>query len=294
MLHQIQRWLTGGSRTAAAAEGLAGPRAAGLAVEPLEAREVLAGEPVGTEFQINTFTNSPQQTFNESPGAVASDSNGNYVVVWASDLQDGSGFGVYGQRFNSSGVAQGAEFRVNSSTIGDQKWATVAMDSSGDFVVTWTSAGQDGGGYGVFAQRYNAAGVALGGEFQVNTTVASDQKWSTVAMDSTGNFVITWTAVGQDGFGQGVYAAQFTAAGVAVGGEFRVNTVTVGNQQRSAVAMDADGDYAIVWQSYGQDASSYGIFGQRYSKSNVPVGAEFQVNTTTTSQQIGPSIAMDS
>ena len=36
-------------------------------------------------------------------------------------------------------------------------------------VITWSSYGQDGSQSGVLAQRYNAAGVAEGGEFQVNS-----------------------------------------------------------------------------------------------------------------------------
>ena len=50
------------------------------------------------------------------------------------------------------------------------------MDLSGDFVVGWVSQNQGGGGYGVYAQRYNAAGAAQGGEFLANTTTANDQR----------------------------------------------------------------------------------------------------------------------
>ena len=34
------------------------------------------------------------------------------------------------------------------------------MDAAGNFVVTWSSNGQDGNGWGVYARRYDAAGVA--------------------------------------------------------------------------------------------------------------------------------------
>ena len=49
----------------------------------------------------------------------------------------------------------------------------VAMDAAGDFVVAWVSGvfsgpGQDGDSYGVYAQRYGAAGAPLGAEFRVN------------------------------------------------------------------------------------------------------------------------------
>ena len=37
------------------------------------------------------------------------------------------------------------------------------MDAQGDFVITWQSNNQDGSGYGIYAQAYNAAGLAVGG-----------------------------------------------------------------------------------------------------------------------------------
>ena len=51
----------------------------------------------------------------------------------------------------------------------------IAMASSGAFVVTWQSDGQDGDGFGIYAQRFTPAGVAQGAEFRVNATTASDQ-----------------------------------------------------------------------------------------------------------------------
>ena len=47
-------------------------------------------------------------------------------------------------------------------------------------------------GWGVYAQRYNSAGVAQGGEFRVNTNTANDQVHASIAMDDAGNFVIAW------------------------------------------------------------------------------------------------------
>lgn len=40
---------------------------------------------------------------------------------------------------------------------------------------------------------------------------------------------------------------------IPVGEEFRVNTYTPGIQSEAKVAMDADGDFVIVWESIAQD-----------------------------------------
>ena len=70
------------------------------------------------------------------------DDAGNYVVVWRSYDQDKKNtLGVYGQRFDANGVAQGLEFQVNTTINGDQHLANVAMDADGDFVVVWAGNG---------------------------------------------------------------------------------------------------------------------------------------------------------
>ena len=257
----------------------------------LEDRTLLSATPLGVELLVNTELTGVQGTQVESPQSVATDASGNFVVVWTSAGQDGAGGGVYAQRFNSAGVAQGTEFKVNTATADDQTYASVAMDADGDFVVTWTTSAFANAG--VRAQRFNAAGVAQGGEIAVNTHTVDSQIWSTVAMDDAGNFVVTWSSINQDGAGWGVYAQRYDSAGVAQGVEFRVNTTTAGDQQYSNVAMDADGDFVITWSSNAQDSDGWGIYSQRYNAAGIAQGGEVRINTTTTGNQHYSSVAMD-
>ncbi|MCA3272608.1 MAG: putative Ig domain-containing protein [Roseomonas sp.] len=244
-----------------------------------------AGIAVGSEFRVNTNTANDQ-----GRSAVAMDADGDFVITWESFVQDGSGDGIYAQRYNAAGVALGGEFRVNTTTTSSQNNPAVAMDAAGSFVIAWDSP-QDGSGDGIYAQRYNAAGVALGGEFRVNTTTVSSQNNPAVAMDAAGNFVIAWDS--PDGSGDGVYAQRYNVAGAALGGEFRVSTATSDDQFNPTVAMDASGEFIIIWQSNGQDGSGDGIYAQRYNAAGMAIGGEIQVNTFTSSDQQAPAVAMD-
>jgi hypothetical protein len=93
------------------------------------------------------------------------DRDGDFVISWNSRGQDDPastlGLGVFAQRYNSVGVVQGTEFRVNTYATSEQRTPSVAMDADGDFVVAWQSLGQDGSSYGVFAQRYGLAAPAV-------------------------------------------------------------------------------------------------------------------------------------
>ena len=260
--------------------------AAPLLMLPGVAEAAVEVTPTTGEQVVNAYTTDSQRY-----PSMAMDADGDFVVVWNSSAQDGDGKGVYGQRYNAAGVAQGSEFPVNTYTTGHQTFASVAMDSDGDFVVVWESYGQDGSSSGIYGQRYNAAGVAQGSEFPVNTYTTSRQDDPSVAMDADGDFVVVWQSSGQDG--GGIYGQRYNAAGVAQGSEFPVNTYTTGSQSSPSVAMDADGDFVVVWESYGQDGDGYGIYGQRYNAAGLKQGAEFPVNTYTTSYQTRPSVAMD-
>ncbi|MDZ4689210.1 MAG: hypothetical protein SH850_29385, partial [Planctomycetaceae bacterium] len=254
----------------------------------LEPRVLLSAMPIGPEFQVNTFTTGAQGTNTETGRRLAMDAAGNFVVVWSSNGQDGSGAGIYAQRYDADGVALGGEFQVNTYTTNNQLRASVAMDADGDFVVTWESFGQDGDFYGVYAQRFDAAAVAQGTEFQVNDYTTGFQYQSQVAMDDAGNFVVTWTSGEFDvnGFTD-VLARRYDADGTALGGAFRVNTYTTNTQWYSTVAMDADGDFVIAWQTE-RAPGPYGVYAQRYTSAGTAVGSEFGVSSGR------PKVAMSS
>jgi hypothetical protein len=83
---------------------------------------------------------------------------------------------VYGRVFNPSGVPITNEFLLPSAwNYGDQRAPRVATDGQGHFVIVWESELVDGNGYAIVARRFDAMGNGLGGEFQVNTTTASDR-----------------------------------------------------------------------------------------------------------------------
>ena len=63
---------------------------------------------------------------------MAADDAGNFNITWSSQDQDGDNWGVYGKRYNASGLAQGGEFRVNTSTAKEQMFSSVAMDAAGE------------------------------------------------------------------------------------------------------------------------------------------------------------------
>ncbi len=236
---------------------------------------------------------SYQGSFGMSPG-VASDPDGDFVVVWSSFFQDGSGGGVFAQRFSSGGTKLATEFQVNSYTPANQTPfpGAVGSDAEGDFVVVWSSAGgQDGASYGVFGQRFASDGARLAIEFRVNVIIGGAQRCPALSVEPDGDFVVVWSSSDTDG--DGIWGRRFTSAG-AGGTEFLINSFVTGSQRNANIASDLDGDFVVVWRdNQGEDGDYPGVFGQRFSSDGTRLGFEFQVNSFTTGYQIDPDVAVE-
>jgi hypothetical protein len=243
-----------------------------------------SGLPLGSEFQVNTDT-----TGNQSSPDVAADAAGNFIVVWTDVDADGSG--IVGRRYNSSGAPVGGEFQVNSYTTNAQSGASIAAAAGGDFVVMWTSQGQDGDSQGVFARRFNSAGVPFGPDFQVNVGTTGQQVPAGVAADPAGNFVVAWFT-DRNG-GAYVLGRRYDSAGVPLGGEFQINTNTLEDvgSGGGAVAADAAGNFVVVW-TVG-DFFDADVVARRFDAAGAPLGGVFQANTFTNDGQLRPRVAME-
>ena len=66
---------------------------------------------MSNELQVNTYFDRSQ----DSP-VIASFSDGGFIVAWESYNQDGSGNGIYAQRYSANSISDGIEFCINSNT----------------------------------------------------------------------------------------------------------------------------------------------------------------------------------
>ncbi len=112
--------------------------------------------------------------FSDVDPSVASDTDGNFVVVWATytfDFDPDEG-GILGRRFRRDGTPIGPQFRVSPPILNvglRDESPVVAMDSDGDFVVAWFLADFTSSRRPLIrAQRFDKAGQSVGTAFTVN------------------------------------------------------------------------------------------------------------------------------
>ncbi|WP_426170257.1 beta strand repeat-containing protein [Sandarakinorhabdus sp. DWP1-3-1] len=254
-----------------------------------------SGARVGSEFLVNTTTLNSQDN-----ASVVSLASGGFVVSWA-DNSGGSnaGYEIRAQRYNADGSRAGGEIAVNTATAGSQTAPVVTSLASGGFMVAWTDGSGQGGdssGTGIKARIFDAAGLAAGGEFLVNTATATAQDTVAATTLESGNVVVTWrdsSGVGGDASRDAIKAQMFDANGAKVGGETLVNTETASNQQTPAIDALTSGGYVIAWadaSNRGGDADNYAIKAQVFDAAGNKFGAEVLVNTTTAGAQLQPTV----
>lgn len=251
------------------------------------------GNAVGGEFRINDAT-----ALNQAYGSVAGLSNGGFVASWSHDNGGTDLFDTVVRVFDASGTAVTGDIVVNQTTVGDQFQFGLFTDpiaalASGGFAVSWGEwTGQDGDDWGIYTRIFDDDGNALTSEIQVNTETTGTQVYTSLGALEDGGFVVTWSSFGQDGDGWGIYGQRFDADGMAVGDEFQSNTYTTANQLYSEVDGLPDGGFVVTWQSWFQDGSGEGVYGQRYDVNGDAVGGEFRINEATAENQLYASIAV--
>jgi hypothetical protein len=240
----------------------------------------------GAEFQVNTHT-----TYDQKNAAIAMDRGGNFIVVWSSYGQDGSSNGIFGRLFDPNCSPLSKEFQINTTSSGNQAEPAVAMDATAGFVVAWQGPGlieddlED-----IFAQRFDPNGLPIGGELRVNSYTSDQQLFPRVAINDDGTFIVVWESSNTPEQSDKAICGQlYDSNGVESGAEFFINAEPSVCRYPD-VAADANGNFAVVWMD---DKSSNSIMAGLFDPNGTPRMETFQINTIRFSSVTRPSIAMN-
>jgi len=254
------------------------------------------GLTVSNEFLVNQFTN-----FNQRTPAVTALAGGGFVIAWVSEQErqalsslDNSFYvaggaasvssnediiatnysyytaapqtasvDIYARLYQASGAPIGNEFLVNNNFDYCANPALAAA-SDGSFIISWSGLDPLNvtNDWDVYARPYSATDIA-GNQVRVNTYIPNSQyapQVSAIGLD----YLIVWTSINEDGSSLGVYGQLVHNDGTFVGGEFRVNTTTVGPQMQPVVASDGVSQFLAIWTSFTGSPYGMDLYAQRY------------------------------
>ena len=187
-------------------------------------------------------------------------------------------------------VTNSGEYAIAGALPGDQLHPQASLNASGGFLV-WEDNVSDGRGLGIGAVGLDSNFSAAQRAFRVNQIGADDQERPTVALLNGGGAVFAWQG-GRQGF-QHIYARFLSISNTWATGDVLVNTATNKSQRDPAMAALANGNVAVVWGSFNQQAadSLQDVYGQLFSPSGQKLGGEFAINQFTPFNQRTAALA---
>lgn len=249
----------------------------------------------GVSFRVSQVAVSRDE---ENP-KVAMLKDGGAIVVWEGGGR--SSKDIYVRVLRPEGGFASSDTVANTYTAGIQSHPAVAALQGGGAVVLWVSAGQDGGGTGVYGQMFSAAGAKVGSEFLVNQTTAGNQSSADAVALASGGFVAAWvsesingkTAVGAPNLRGNVSGRLFDANGQAAGNEFNMN----GGQaicSEPVLAPAPSGGFTMAWVQKDEKLvkNLSDIYVRSFNAEGVPVGEAKRHNVNLVGHQYGPKVRM--
>lgn len=236
-----------------------------------------AGQAIGNEFLVNQFL-----SYNQRTPAVAALAGGGFVVAWVSEQQRATApvlgtnstyysanstvlpsVDIYARLYQGSGTPAGNEFLVDTDANPCAN-PTVAAASDGSFMVAWSARDLVvyTNGWDVYARPFSAGGTG-GGVTRLNSYLAGNEyapHLRAIGLD----YLAVWTSLNEDDSREGVYGRLVHSDGGLVGGEFRVNTMWIGQQMHPAVASDGASQFLVTWAGYSGGSSGFDLYAQRY------------------------------
>lgn len=201
-----------------------------------------SGKPVSTEFSVSASQNSQDYP------AVASDSQGRFVVVWGS--QNIGVQGIECQRFDSAGNKAGTPVTIATGNY-PLNIPKVAFDSRGNFFTAWIDGRDDATNMlDIYAARFDQNGTAIGSQIAVSAD-PKVQEQPTIAIDGRDNCLISWRdgQLTDDRVGYRLFGPQ----GEAIGD---VQYLSANHVSRSpAVCADGGNNFIIAYHGYSNLAN---------------------------------------
>ena len=240
----------------------------GFAVQPTRAAV--------TEKWVHRY-NSPANGYDEAL-AVAVDGSGNVVVTGYSDGD------YYTAKYAAADGALLWEKRYGSAAIA----YAVAVDGSGNVVVTGNAATIDGWDY--YTVKYGAADGALLWEKRYNGPDNSDDLANAVAVDGSGNVIVTGASYNSSR-NPDYYTVKYASADGALLWEKRYNGPANSDDEANAVAVDGSGNVVVTGTSYNPTNADY--YTAKYAAADGALLWEKRYNGPANSTDLARAVAVD-
>ncbi|MFZ5517627.1 MAG: FlgD immunoglobulin-like domain containing protein [Candidatus Zhuqueibacterota bacterium] len=215
--------------------------------------------------------------------------NGDFVIVWESQEEDGWSGGLFGQRFSGDGEHLGEQFQLNSfPEVADERLVNVAPYGEDGFVAVWhrrwkncqSRISHEEIGF----QRFDAANSPVWVEKTIHSReIHSDCKPDLCSLED-GSVIVCWYSYAgvPD---QYIWAQQFDENGNEPGPVFQVNDANSRGAIEQCIAALNSGEFVVLWRNGREERAEGGtqqvldIYGQLFDSATEKVSEVFRINS---------------
>jgi Ca2+-binding RTX toxin-like protein len=248
-------------------------------------------DPLGVTHTAISALDAAGSTRTLSLPALASTSAGGFFAVWEDDASTVTPLAgdTWGRAYSAAGAAVTAKGALSIAAGGGEYTPSVAHLGNGNILVSWADTLNTGAippSGEILSRIYSPAGVALGSEFQMNTTTAGVQFGTDSLAMGDGRSLVVWGNAIVSGFTLAATELRgrfVSAAGAGTGTDFQIDTIAAGSKYRDEsleVLGLGNGGFVTIWEEES-NASVEQIHFQRMSAAGVKVGAEVIVESVT-------------
>ena len=254
-------------------------------------------ENISNEATVNTSTDGKQR----APKLIVTEDN-EIIVVWEDRAgADGSASGIFGQKLDDQLNKIGTEFLVPENTFNWQTVPYIANGINNNFLVTWSgtkarifdSSTLEGSEEFTFKDDPRLSDFDMtDGSLLSNVEAPKNLKH---AVSNNGDYALVWALWStEDGNSEveskDIFAQVYDATNNPTSQVVQLNTYKSGNQAQPRITALENGTFVAVWESYAQDGSLFGAYGQIFDTTGTLIGNEFQISNETLGSQHDPNV----
>ncbi len=227
-----------------------------------------------SDFAINQFPLSFNLRY-----VICALRDGGFAAVWDNTNQDGSGYGIFGQRYDNQyqpiDVEYSLETPVNWNNDHDQNATTVAALTDGDYIVVWENE-RIGLSYSdIYGQLYFNHGEIKVSQFLLEPLVVSYQYSPRVIALPDNQFAVFWIERLNDTY-QPLKGKRYNALGEPQTDTWVISDQLLFRDEKLHYSASAfvTGNMIIVWEApadviiNNQSTNCYSIWGRLYDRQN--------------------------
>jgi hypothetical protein len=209
-------------------------------------------------------------------------SNGEFIITWVGEDDDGSDYSVYVQKFNTDGSLNSTPTKLEATynTTGwDKDPQITLLGDDGRFAVSWSGVDGDISDYSIFVQVFNADGTTNGDAVMleaIDNTYNTDNSSQIIDINDEGSFVVTWKGIGSIYQKTNIYLQKFNADGSLNGMTAELKTFNWSNHvEPQIITLGTDGDFLITWS-----ALRSAVYALKFNADGMAIGTPLLLSAT--------------